>query len=111
MTRFKDFGSGQSLAVEPISFKLHGEEFNCRPRIQGKALLGLVADSNSDDATVSTQVLIKFFDDALTPESKERFDKLLEDPERIVTVETLGEITGWLIQEYSDRPETQPEAS
>lgn len=111
MTRFKDFGSGKVEAAEPLSFKLHDEEFHCRPRLQGKALLGLVADSNSQDAAVSTQVVLKFFDDVLLPESKTRFDTLLNDPEKIVEVETLGEITGWLIQEYTDRPEKQPEAS
>ncbi len=111
MTRFKDFGTGSTYQTEPIVFKLHGEEFECRPSLQGKTLLSLIADSSSEDPTVSTQVVLSFFAQALKPESKVRFDALLDDPDRIVSVETLGDITGWLIEEYSNRPEEQPEAS
>jgi hypothetical protein len=46
----------------------------------------------------------------LPAESYARFDALLEDEKKIVSVETLGEIIGWLIEEYSDRPNPQPEA-
>jgi hypothetical protein len=43
MPRFKDFGSGAELApVEPLSFKLHGEEFKCLPRLQGKVFLEFI---------------------------------------------------------------------
>jgi hypothetical protein len=45
----------------------------------------------------------------LTAESLVRFDKLIVDKERVVTTETLGEITGWLVEQYGDRPEEQPE--
>jgi hypothetical protein len=31
------------------------------------------------------------------------------DKETIVTTETLAEITSWLIEQYADRPNQQPE--
>lgn len=112
MTRFKDFGSGDTATnVEPLSFKLHDEEFHCVPRIQGKALLTIISDSTSDNPAVSTQVILNFFKNVLEDESLTRFNALLDDKHRIVSVELLGEITGWLVEEYSNRPETQPEAS
>lgn len=110
MTRFKDFGSGAGENAEPISFKLYGEDFDCYPEVQGKLLLDLVADSSSDDPVKQSAIVTKFFEYVLKPESKERFDALVADPERIVSVDTLADITGWLIEEYTNRPEAQPEA-
>lgn len=111
MSRFKDFGDGGVAESKPISFKLWGEEFQCAPVIQGKVLLNIVADSSSEDVAKSTQVMEKFFSAVLKPESKERFDALLTDAEKITTIETLGEIVAWLMEEYSNRPSERSVAS
>lgn len=110
MTRFKDFGSGKANS-EPLSFKLHGETFNCVPEVQGKVLLDLVQQANPDDPAGSAGVITKFFSSVLEDESLARFNILAEDKHRIVTVDTLSEIVGWLMEEYSNRPEGQPEVS
>ena len=34
--RFKDFGAGSAVTDTPVSFKLHGEDFECYPALQGK---------------------------------------------------------------------------
>jgi hypothetical protein len=105
MAKFKDFGVGGTLEEkEPISFKLYDEEFFCVNHIQGKVLLDLIAKSNSEDSAVSAQIV-------LTDESNARFDQLVLDKNRVVSVETLSEIVGWLMGQYSDRPESQPEDS
>lgn len=112
MAKFKDFGVGKSLEEkEPISFKLYDEEFFCVNHIQGKVLLDLIAKSNSEDSAVSAQILSEFFGHVLTDESNERFNQLVLDKNRVVSVETLSEIVGWLMGQYSDRPESQPEDS
>ena len=108
--RFKDFGSGLQEDSSPLSFKLHGEEFTCVPQVQGKLLLDLVAESSSDDPVKSAGIVTKFFDYVLEDESAERFNALLKDKKKIVSVETLAEITGWLVEEYTARPNQQPEA-
>ena len=107
--RFKDFGGSQDEAHEPLSFKLHGEEFHCKPAIQGKFLLNLIADSSSTNVETSTKVVTEFFSKVLIKESADRFDELLSS-DKIVTVETLAEITEWLMSQYTDRPEEQPES-
>ena len=110
MSRFKDFGAGSAKdSKEPIVFKIHGEDYTCVPEIQGKALLKLVADSGSNDPVKSAAAIDKFFDMVLEDESLERFNALVEDKHRIVTVETLTEIITWLMEQYTDRPEEQPE--
>ena len=112
MTRFKDFGNGgETTPALPISFKLWGEEFHCVTSIQGKLLLEIVSDSASDDPAKSALVMDKFFTAVLKPESKERFDTLLSDPEKITTLDTLGEIVAWLMEEYSNRPKEPSTAS
>jgi hypothetical protein len=110
--RFKDFGSG-GYNVEtqnPLSFKLYGEDFHCVPTIQGALLLDLVKKGNSEDPVVQSETINEFFASVLKDESLERFNALVADKEKIVTVDALSEIIGWLIEEYSGRPEEQPEA-
>jgi hypothetical protein len=109
-TRFKDFGAGTQEDNEPVSFKLYGEDFECYPQVQGKLLLDLVADSSSNDPGKQSAIVTKFFEFVLKPESLDRFNALVSDPERIVSVETLAEITAWLVEEYTNRPNQQPEA-
>jgi len=110
--RFKDFGSGiGDEAREPLSFKLHGEEFNCIPEVQGKTMLNLISDASSNDPAKSAELINTFFKKVLVEESFERFNALCEHPEKIVTVDTLADITSWLVEEYSGRPEEQPTVS
>lgn len=110
--RFKDFGSTfDGVNNQVLTFKLHGEEFECYPNMQGKALLDIVANSNEDDPSSVATTMTEFFGRALLPESYERFNKILEDPETIVPVDVLGEITGWLVEQYSARPTEEPEGS
>lgn len=109
--RFKDFGSGTTVDQAPLTFKLHDEEFECRPAVPGKVLLELVANSNEDDGAAIAKTIDSFFETTLMPESYERFLVLAKDPDRIVSVDTLGEITGWLVEQYSGRPQQGPEDS
>jgi hypothetical protein len=111
MTRFKDFGTGEDIVKEPLSFKLYGEEFHCIPSVQGKLLLDMIADSTSEETGKAVDVIRKFFKRTLLDESYERFDALINDPDKIVSVETLGEISGWLVSEYTSRPTKRPQDS
>lgn len=110
-TRFKDFGTGSLINKEPLSFKLYDEEFECYPALPGKVLLDLAASSSASSSEDMSTTVLTFFAKTLKPESYERFEKLINDPERVVSVETLGDITSWLVGEYSDRPTELPEES
>jgi hypothetical protein len=105
-SRFKDFGS-TDIVAEPLSFKLYDEEFHCKTSLQGKVLLDMVAAASSEDAGDAANLVTGFFAKALMPESYERFNALLES-DKIVTVESLGEITSWLVEQYSGRPTPGP---
>jgi hypothetical protein len=109
MTKFKDFGSGALEEKEPISFKIYDEEFHCVSSIQGKTLLNFVKRSQSEDPLEAAAVMEEFFEKVLVDESLERFNELTVDKERVVSVTTLAEIVSWLIGEYTERPNQQPE--
>lgn len=110
MTRTRDFGAGTDPdTVEPLSFKLYGEEFFCVPELQGSILINMVKNAQSEDAATAAEVVTSFFDKVLVDESLERFTALINSKDKIVKVETLGEIVGWLTEEYTNRPEEQPE--
>jgi hypothetical protein len=111
MTKFRDFGSNDSGEKEPVSFKIHGEEFYCHPELQGKVLLDLVSKSNSDDAAEAANSINFFFKHTLIEESYERFNALLLHPDKIVQMEKLGEISAWLVEVYTSRPTQGPEVS
>jgi hypothetical protein len=109
MAKFRDFGSPSVENADPISFKLFDEEFHCVPAIPGKILLDIVTKSGSGDPVAQASVINDFFSRVLVEESLERFNSLVVDKDRIVTTETLGDITGWLVEQYGERPNQQPE--
>jgi hypothetical protein len=112
MTRFKDFGSGNTgEAKEPLSFQIYDQTFNCIPEVQGKLMLDLSGDLASEDPGATARLIDKFFGQILTDESWERFSALLTDKTKIVSVETITEVISWLIEEYTGRPNQQPEGS
>ena len=112
MSRFKDFGApNDGVTTEKLSFKLYGEEFECIPALPGKTLLSFAEASGSEDGSESAKAINKFFEKVLTEESYKRFDELAEDPKRLVTVETLADIVGWIVESYSNRPTQGSELS
>ncbi len=106
--RFKKFTGGSDKPLPPLSFEVYDEEFFAHGAIQGKTLINLVKKSRSDDPADQADLIEEFFQKALTPESLERWNTLQDDPEKIVDVELLGEIVGWLVEEYTNRPEELP---
>jgi hypothetical protein len=112
MSRFKDFGAPNAgVKQEKLSFKIYDEDFECMPVLPGKVLLSFAELSASEDGSDSAKAISTFFKKVLTEESYARFDELTEDPNRLVTVETLAEIVGWIIEAYTDRPTQGSEVS
>ena len=109
MAKFKDFAAPDTGSKEKVSFKIYEEEFFCVGSLPGKILLDLVSMSSSDSSSDQASMITDFFSSVLLDESLERFNKLIVDKERVVTTETLAEITGWLVEQYGDRPNQQPE--
>jgi len=109
--RHKSFEVKNIDDAEPLDFDLGGETFNCYPEVQGKTILDIMrvaAEGDEDTRGVLMAVsILDFFVKVMPPEEYEKFEKLMEDPKRIVPMDVLSEIMSWLIEEYTDRP-TQP---
>jgi hypothetical protein len=110
MTKFKDFGSGASESErDQIKFKLFDQEFSCRPVLSGKSFIDIAKMSSGEDTLAAIESLEKFFELALFKEDLERFNALLVDPERVVSLEMLNDIVAWLMEVYTERPNQLPE--
>lgn len=109
--RHRDFGAGGTENAAPLSFKLHGETYNCRPAVQGKVMLHLISNSDESKPAETAQMVFDFFGKVLLPEDYTRFQTLLESEDKIVKMEVLGDIVAWLVEEYSNRPMLGPEDS
>jgi len=110
-TKFKDFGSTKTEEFDEIKFKLYGEEFNCFRAIQGKVLLEVAGSFDDNRASNANDVIEKFFKAVLEPESYERFDALIHDPDKIVPRRRPRRNSGWLVEQYSARPTQESSGS
>lgn len=113
MQRFKDFGSEASdektIDEEPIKFTLEGDDFECKPRVATGVILRFLRVGGKGGGFGG--IIEDFFEEVLTAESFIRWKDLLEDPERLVSLNKLGEVAGWLIDEYTRRPTQAPSRS
>lgn len=111
MTRHKDFGGGTDITeYEPLSFSLVGENFDVAPAVQGHVLLNFVANASGNDGAAAAKALDDFFMKIMDSEEFARFKAHLDNPRIIIDMEKLGEVAGWLVEEYTTRP-TQPPTS
>lgn len=103
--RHKDFTPKARKKAPPLSFSLYGQEFEAYPELQGSVILSFAASmSGGDDENgTSAALILNFFDEALKPESLERFKKLIHDPETIVEAELLAELVGYLMENLTSR--------
>jgi len=106
--RHKDFAVRNIADADPLTFSLGDEDFSCYAEVQGKTILDImkVAASGDEDSrgVMMAVSILDFFAKVMPPEEYTRFEALMEDPERIVPMDTLSEIMSWLIEEYTSRP-------
>lgn len=79
------------------------EKFTARGSVPGNMLVSMTASMNGS-AGLQAQELQRMFATVIPDEDKPRFMAILDDPDTAVPIETLGEIIGWLAEEYSSRP-------
>jgi hypothetical protein len=105
--RHKDFGSEgvfRSEDLEPISFDLLGQTYNCQPTIPGAVLLRFIARTGTDQMSATADEFLAFFVHALVPADYERFEAVINDRDIVVSADTLTSIVSWLIEQYGERP-------
>jgi hypothetical protein len=109
MARTKDFGAAKDLSsFEPLTFTLAGQEFTCRPAIQGQSVMKLAASADPDNPSSGAIAVQQFFKVAMDEENYKKFDELTTSPDHIIEMSTLSEIVQWLMEEYTNRPTKEP---
>jgi hypothetical protein len=109
--RHRSFGGGKKVGdFGPVDFDLGTENFKCKPAIQGAVLLEFVAAADSDSGGKSAAALYGFFADVMLDGEYDRFRAHLKNTEVIYDIAEIGEIAGWLVEEYAERP-TEPSKS
>ena len=106
-TRHKEFGVIHLDEVEPLTFALGGEEFECRRAVQGSELLSFVRSTDVEDDAAAAEAVIEFVKGSIVEDDRERFTDMLESDDVVIPLDTLAEIGRWLLETYSARP-TQP---
>lgn len=99
--RHRSFSAKTKKNLAPLGFSLEGQEFEAHPQVPGAVLLDFMAAAG-DDGLGAAKAIFPFYEAALVPESYERFQVLVNDPEVSIDMETLMEIIGYLVEEYTD---------
>jgi hypothetical protein len=111
-TRHMDFGTPFKLSdYSPVTFTVVGENFDCKPAIQGKVLLDFIADADADDGSKAAIAIRRFFSEVMPDKEFQRFFALIENSEYVFDMEELSKIAGWLVEQYSSRPKELSKSS
>lgn len=109
---------------DPVTFDLDGvgvltgepwaESFTCVPVAPAGVLDDMAASVVVDGQgrmTWNQVSLLRFLRGVLLDDDAERLDRLVHDKDRVVELQTLGEITLWLAEELVGPPTTRPSSS
>lgn len=106
--KIKSFGTpkeGESIeAAEPIVFELAGEEFEAYGDVSGAVLLDFISNYGSDNGSDTAKAILNYLKDSMDAENYKRFQALIRDPKKLIKIETLSEVVGYLMEERSSRP-------
>lgn len=109
MVRKKAFRGGRAITeFDPIEFELNDQVFTCKPALQGAVLLEFVSKADSESGGAAAGALYGFFEDAMDPSEYIRFVDYLKSPDIIIEMSLIGDIAGWLVEQYTDRPTQAP---
>ena len=103
--QFKAFKTRKAKPQEEseVGFDLGEETYVCKPDIQGAVILEFIAAADAGNAGAAAKI-IPFFSEVLPEAELEKFHNQIKSPDEIIEMETLSDIVGYLIEEYTDRP-------
>ncbi len=98
---------GQRPDDEKVTFELNDRTYKCKDEVQGALILDFVSAADSGGAAAASKILPFIRASLDGQEELDAFNELLESDDVFVEMETLGEIVGFLIEEYSDQRPTK----
>lgn len=103
---FSEAGSDDILVLE-----INDQAFKCKSRIPGMVLMRWVSKIDMDDPATAGEAIEVLLRQAIAPDDWDRFDAYVTDARNNVDLKTLGEIIGWLTEQYTGTPTQQPSGS
>lgn len=113
---------------EPVQFKLFKRTWECVDDVNGKRLLDLAAMLDGDSVKEQRDAVLQVFTEVLDSTEREtgarteddepettsdidEFMEILDDPKTRIPLGVLVEVTGYLVEQYTDRPTGRPAPS
>ncbi len=90
--------------AEPIVFELAGKQLEAYGEVSGAVLLDFISNSGGDVPAETAKAIMSYLKDSMDAENYKQFQAITRDPKKIIKIETLSEIVGYLIEERSSRP-------
>lgn len=96
-----------------LDFELGDEVFHCRPKLSGITLINFVrgvqkaneaSEGDESKGTAVLELLLELLEDALGAQEYKRFIEYTEQPDIYVSMETIMEISQYLVGEYTQSP-------
>ena len=108
----KQFGTTKAQPVEEseIGFVLGEQSYVCKPQVQGAVILDFISAADDSNVGAASRIM-PFFKKVLTESEYKRFDAQVNGDDEIIEMETLSEIVGYLIEEYTTGRPTQASSS
>lgn len=106
--RFKKFESPLLNSDEPLEFELNSVLFRCVPALPGRRILQFVSLSNSEDFGASAEAVLEFIDSCIVSEQREQFRELTMSETQVVPLETLTDISTFLVENYAGGNDESP---
>ena len=108
MARRKSISARSRMNQDPIELEIDDNVFQCQRNIPGIVLLDFMGNIDEDEPSTMAKALNELIFSCLEEHERERFKTYISDPENGVDIEALSEIAGWLAEQYTGRPTTQP---
>lgn len=100
--------------AEPVPFSMDGDVFDAVPEIPAKMMAGLITKfANINEAAVDPatrfEQALDVLRQLLTPDSRETFERRLDDSANPIGLRQVIELVQWLLGEvYGERPTSPP---
>lgn len=105
MARTKSFSTHTGTPAEPVELVINDKTFHCQETMPGQTMLDFLAGTSSEDPASMAGAVEKIFEEAIVPEEYEEWSTYIRARENNVSLDKLSEMAGWLVEEYSGRPQ------
>ena len=99
---YTDKGSDDVVILD-----INDREFKCKSRIPGIVLMRWVSKLDMEDPAAAAGAVEELLRAAIAPDDQDDFFEYVEDPANNVDLQTLSQMAGWLVEQFTGNPTQQ----